>query len=423
MPEPVAPPDASRSILPDYAGRGLANVAASAVRLLGGDDNGLLPGLAADVLPPALLDGVECVVILLADGLGYQQLLSAATAGDAPALARLLDAAARGEAHLARLTSVFPSATMAALASLQTALPPAEHGIMGWTMYLHEFGQVAETARWGPAEGRGSYQDADLGTHDPVRFFGTRTIYRRVAGCGVRSFIVNPAEYKGTALSRMLFDGAETVGYRQSSGLAVNLERVIESRSAGERRLVYGYYAGVDAATHVFGPPSQEHAAEVATFDFFLGRWLARVRRDGRTLVLLTADHGHVHTPAERTLFVDQYPAVTEHLLALPAGERRILYLHAKPGQRQALRTAVEQAWGHAGRVCWADDLLEQGLFGPREQSDAARRRIGDVILLADGDWQYTYGPRDGRRPRLYAGNHGALDPAEMQIPLLAWRL
>src|SRR4051794_38211006 len=152
----------------DYAGRGLANVGATACHMLGGDGAGLLPDLAEDVLPAAFTQDVECIVILLADGLGYGQLLGAAQAGQAPNLAQLLDAAGRGDVHLAQITSVFPSATMAALASLQTGLPPAQHGIVGWTMYLHEFAQVAETARWGPSDGRGSYQDKELGSNDPL---------------------------------------------------------------------------------------------------------------------------------------------------------------------------------------------------------------------------------------------------------------
>src|SRR4051812_30675232 len=104
---------ARQAVSADYAGRGLANVGATACRLLGGDGDELLPDLADDVLPPAFTRDVECVVILLADGLGYGQLLGAAQAGQAPDLARLLAAAGRGDAHLGQITSVFPSATMA----------------------------------------------------------------------------------------------------------------------------------------------------------------------------------------------------------------------------------------------------------------------------------------------------------------------
>jgi hypothetical protein len=51
------------------------------------------------------------------------------------------------------------------------------------------------------------------------------------------------------------------------------------------------------------------------------------------------------------------------------------------------------------------------------------RRRAGDLLVLAQDDFQFTYGSTPGRPARLFAGNHGGLDPEEMAIPLLAWRL
>src|SRR2546430_15323603 len=114
MMEPGAEAAARPAVAADYDGRGLANLGATACRLLVGDGEGLLPDLADDVLPAALTEGVECAVILLADGLGYRQLLGDAEAGGAPNPARLLDAARRGPTPPAHLTTVVPSAPMAA---------------------------------------------------------------------------------------------------------------------------------------------------------------------------------------------------------------------------------------------------------------------------------------------------------------------
>ncbi|NIV33463.1 MAG: alkaline phosphatase family protein, partial [Anaerolineae bacterium] len=45
--------------------------------------------------------------------------------------------------RLIPLTSVFPSTTDAALVSLSTGRPPAEHGWLAYTMYLRELGIAA----------------------------------------------------------------------------------------------------------------------------------------------------------------------------------------------------------------------------------------------------------------------------------------
>src|SRR2546423_239241 len=118
----LRPEDDARLVAADYRGRGLASLGATVCRGLGGDEDGLAPNLAEEVLPRLLLDGAETIVLVVIDGLGYGQLEAGIAAGDAPTLARLVERARRGDGHLAAITSVFPSATMAALTSINTGV-------------------------------------------------------------------------------------------------------------------------------------------------------------------------------------------------------------------------------------------------------------------------------------------------------------
>jgi hypothetical protein len=265
-----------------------------------------------------------------------------------------------------------------------------------------------------------SFQDPKLGSHDPLTFLGVPTIYQRLAALGIPSHIVNPVEYLGTALSRMLFAGAQDAPYRAASGLSLALERVLSSLEEG---FVYAYHPGLDTTSHLNGPLSPEHNSELALVDFLIGRWLDRTNGDGRTLVLLTADHGHLFTPAANTLFVDQERDIVQHLRSSPTGERRMLYLHAKPDHVEGLRQAAERHWGHVAQVVPSAEALASGLFGPGEPGEPARRRAGDFILFARDAWQMTFTPRPERPLKEFNGNHGGLTPDEMHVPLLAWRV
>ena len=67
--------DGESFVRPDFAGRGLANVAPTVLRLLAPTADGLeLPPLDASILPEALTYGVRTVILLVADGLGHLQL-------------------------------------------------------------------------------------------------------------------------------------------------------------------------------------------------------------------------------------------------------------------------------------------------------------------------------------------------------------
>src|SRR5215470_14878082 len=79
--------DAGRRILPRYGGQSLLNLPASICRTLDVPAHDLAPALDPALLPPAMLDGIRAVLLLVVDGLGRWQLDRAVAAGDASTLA------------------------------------------------------------------------------------------------------------------------------------------------------------------------------------------------------------------------------------------------------------------------------------------------------------------------------------------------
>src|SRR5579871_2609096 len=313
--------DGESFIRPDFAGRGLANIAPTVLRLLAPTAAApALPPLDHSVLPAALTEGVKTVVVVVADGLGHLQLEREMAAGNAPNLARLIARAARADdcVSYAPLTSVFPTTTVAALGSINSSVTPAEHGLLGYTVYLPEFEMVAEMIRWGPLNRRVSFADAEFGK-SPEGFFWADTTYARLHAAGVeRTFAVNPNHFSGTALTRMLHQQASYAGYVSTSSLTPIVARIVHDSSAPT--YVYAYWPTVDTIAHVVGPLTAEHGSEVAAFDFQFGRLLEALEDRHDTLVMLTADHGHIDTdPADAVQFSD-YPELLRMLKTMPAG-------------------------------------------------------------------------------------------------------
>jgi hypothetical protein len=413
-------------VLPRYDGRSILNIPASVCAALGGPATaGLAAPLDAAVLPPVMLERVAAVLLLVVDGLGCWQLEAAIASGDAPTLGALAERARRGadDVSFTSVTTVFPSSTVPALVSLSTGLPPAAHGLVGWTVYLEEFGEAAELARWGPASGSGSYQDDRLGRRDPAAFFGLGTLYQRLAGAGIASAVVCPADFRGSGLSAMTFQGADFLGYQATSSIFVTAERRLAARRAGERLYVYAYWNTLDTVGHHGGPLGAEHREEIATLDFTLGRWLGRSRPLGDLLVLITADHGHVPSDPARIVRLDRERGLLDELRAPPTGERRMVYLHARPGRVAAVRAYCAERLAAVAQCLEAAEALERGLFGPEPVSGATRRRVGDLLLLSREEYQLAYPFAPRREPTAFAGNHGGLDEREMLVPLVALRL
>jgi len=420
--------DGESFVRPDFAGRGLANVAPTIFSLLAPNaaDQLDLPPLDSSVLPASLTSDVKTVVLVVADGLGHVQLRREIQAGNAPHFAELIARADKNDPRVtyAAITSVFPTTTVAALGTVNSGVPPTHHGLLGYTLYLPEFQMVAEMIRWGPLNRRISFSDPEFG-QAPEAFFWPETMYGRLHAAGVeRTFAVNPTGFAGTALTRMLHQHASYAGYIATSSLGPIISRIVHEST--EVTYVYAYWPTVDTIAHIIGPLTPEHGSEVAALDFQFGRLLQSLRDRDDTLVLLTADHGHVDTQPEDAISFADHPELLAMLKATPAGERRAVYLHPKPGALGDVAAYARERLRDVAPMLLRDDAVELGLFGPGELPERAAGRIGEVLLFPRDGLQLVAPVEyaDGSQPRgpVFRGLHGGLTPDEALVPLLAVR-
>ena len=421
--------DGESFVRPDFAGRGLANVAPTVLRLLAPEAAAQLelPGLDASVLPADLTEDVRTVVVVVADGLGHLQLEREIAAGNAPNLAELIGRAALADPCVAYapMTSVFPTTTVAALGSVNSGVAPSHHGLLAYTLFLPELDMVAEMIRWGPLNRRVSFADPEF-DKSPEAFFWAQTTYARLHAAGVgRTFAVNPSGFSGTALTRMLHQQATYAGYIATSSLPPIVSRIVHESQ--EPTYVYAYWPTVDTIAHVIGPLTPEHSSEVAAFDFQFGRLLRALADRHDTLVLLTADHGHIDTRPEDAVNFADHPRLLSMLKAIPAGERRATYLHPREGATKEVAAYTRENMHAAAATMLRDEAVAAGLFGPGPLSERAAGRIGEVLLFPRGAVQLVAPIEnpDGTPMKVptFRGLHGGLTPDEAVVPLLAVRL
>ncbi|MCI0476903.1 MAG: alkaline phosphatase family protein, partial [Anaerolineales bacterium] len=130
-------------IAPNYGGRSIVNVPATIIRALGGHFH--TPPLDPEITK-GFTTGVQRVVYVVADAMGYRRLLDALDANPQNGFHKLLQ---RG-ANLVPITSTFPSTTTAALTSLWSGYTPAEHGFIGFQLFLREQSVRANMIRFSP---------------------------------------------------------------------------------------------------------------------------------------------------------------------------------------------------------------------------------------------------------------------------------
>jgi predicted AlkP superfamily pyrophosphatase or phosphodiesterase len=399
------------SVLPSYDGRGISSIPATILEAFGGRLDGH-PPLHPDILPPSFLDGVSTIVFILVDGLGLGRWRRALAGHPHLALGRL----AR-EGRFGELTSVLPSTTTAALATLSTGLTPQEHGLIGYKLFLREVNEIANMIRFSPVSKTIPYPRRRL---NPQAFFDHTTLYERLHGVGASTRVIIKAGYVHSPLSRMFYRGAEIVGHPGTHDAFVILRRMLEQRD-GAPSLIYLYWDPVDNVSHYVGPDGDEVEAEILGFDDALRRHVLERVKAPDVALLITADHGHVHTVPSRRLNFNGYPEILDRLLRPPCGDSRLPYLHVREGMVDEVRAAVLDRFGHVARFVTTEEALAAGLFGIGEVHPEVPSRLGDAIVPVAGGWKVGY--RWSNEEHESIGCHGALDEEEMRVPLIAARL
>ena len=358
-------------VLPAYQGACLTNVVPALLHP---------PDVRPEWLPVAAHDADQ-VVLLVVDGLGWNQLTARRTS--TPTLAAM---------DGGPITTVAPSTTATALTSITTGMPPGEHGVVGYRIAVE--GEVLNVLRWSTPAGdaRQSIPPTKVQGHPCFE--------------GQRPPAVTRAEFLSSGFTLAHLDQVRFTGYRTLGTLVAEVTRLAH---AGEP-FVYAYYEGLDKVSHEhgLGPAYDE---ELRWIDHLVATLLSSL--PAGTVLLVTADHGQVEVGDH---VLDLPGDVLTHV-AMQSGEGRFRWLHARSGRTGPLLDAARDLLGEHAWVRSRAEAITEGWYGPIV-TDAAAGRLGDVLLAAKGDVAFL-DPED-TGPYVLVGRHGSVTEDEMLVPLVA---
>ncbi|MFC5597816.1 alkaline phosphatase family protein [Deinococcus cellulosilyticus] len=371
------------TVRPDYAGGGILNLISSIQSHF---------GLKSKHDPlHAPIPFQKKAVLLIVDGLGFEQLERHRQQGDLGAADHFQE--------VRRLTSVFPSTTMAALTTLHMGAPPAETGWLSGCLWLQELGTIVNLIR---NKDEFTRQGVDLGFMRK-----TRSIYSRLDEARVRSTIIFPEAFEGSFLSNWHHEGSHQQGYAFTPSTIPTLVQNALQHSD----YVVIYYPHYDDMCHRYGPESQEARDEARLLNTILGGVMHRL--PPHTTLMLTADHGH--KTISGNIWLDGHLDLHPHLLRPVSGDKVSRYVDVKPGHEAEVQAYLSR---------WADvvsshQLWEEGYFGGDPADLQFLTRTGTLMAHARDDMElnWSYHP-EVLQIKGWKGNHGGLSSTEMWVPL-----
>ena len=359
---------------------------------------------------------VSKVVFLLLDGFGYDSIVKGVAAHGLPSVKSLLQ-----DSIYFPLTSVFPSTTSTATTTLHSGLTPQEHGVIGYSMFFKDFGTIADTLRFTPlVGGRNSLFNMGL---DPDSFIGSETIHEKLQSQGIRSNLYINKWIVNSGLSEITCRGANIIPHLTAPDMFAQLRKNLIGSS--KESFHFAYYASPDTVAHARGPFTDGYAAEIESlFQCLKSEILEKIDAviAKEIVLIISADHGLCQIDDDNIIDIQRHPNLLDLLSIPPTGDSRCLFLHARPGMEDAIRSYFETNFPRQFYIMTTKEAISAGLFGHGKTKKGLEEVIGELIavpldmIAVDNS---LLDPREKSVP----GRHGGLHRNEMIVPLIAKRL
>ncbi|THC46001.1 nucleotide pyrophosphatase/phosphodiesterase family protein [Streptomyces sp. A1499] len=355
-----------------------------------------VPGHAPAIAEIAPADR-NCVFLI--DGLGWEQLK--AHPAEAPFLSSLLAGSRGGTGQ--PITAGFPATTATSLASVGTGLPPGVHGLPGYSVRDPATGELMNQLRWNPWT-------------DPHAWQPYPTVFQHAHEAGVHTAQVSAPGFEHTPLTKIALSGGTFRGKLSGED---RMDLAAQQLAAGDRSLVYTYYAEVDGKGHRFGVDSDDWRGQLMYVDRLAQRLAEQL--PPRSALYVTADHGMLDIPFDERSRIDfdedwELRAGVAHL----GGEGRARHVYAVPGAQNDVLAVWREVLGEQFWVASRDEAINAGWFGPHIDQ-RVYERIGDVVAAAHDDAAIIASRREPNESAL-VGMHGSMTPVEQFVPLLEVR-
>ena len=286
------------------------------------------------------------------------------------------------------VSSVFPSATVAATTSLITGQMPCEHAWLGWDTYYKELGEnvtVYNNTLQCSKKQAAKYKVAE--TLTPYK-----SVTERLIEAGVSAYILSPFADPMPGSFSEIMDMAKELCAKPG------------------RKYIYAYWDKTDEILHKFGGASNEEE-HIKSCLIDIEKQIAEFTYNMKdTLFIITADHGHIDC---KLTCIKDHPELTDCLVRLPSLEPRLLNFFVKKGRKREFRSLFKKIYGDEFRLMTKKKVLDEKLFGTGTEHKKFRSMLGDYFAVATGDSGISI-----NKPK-WISTHGGVNSAEMRVPLI----
>ncbi|HEX2948989.1 MAG TPA: alkaline phosphatase family protein, partial [Armatimonadota bacterium] len=310
------------------------------------------------------------------------------------------------------LTSVSPSTTSSATASYLTALPPVEHGVLGFLMYFPEYNHVFNMLSFRSPDRL--HEDLIVRGFLPEKYLTQPTVLAMLEDSGILVGAYNNTQYAGSGLSRLIYTDHLPYHYFALGDMLWLAQQQLELPA---RQFQFLYWSTPDTIAHTYGARSGAYVHEVFML-LSTVKQLLIPQLDDDTAMIICADHGHIDGNDDEAIDLTKISGLVDLFRVPPAGEGRAPQLFIRPGYVDEAKAQLLAAGNML--VLTRDEYIASKLLGDATPRQDILEKLGDLVVLPHGSRRTLY-PYEMRPHTAMVGRHGGLSPEEMVIPLIVF--
>ena len=316
------------------------------------------------------------IVVLLLDGMG------------SVLLEKLLNENGPFRSHLAgTYKSVFLSTTVAATTSAMSGLQPCEHSWLGWDCYYPQIDKNVTV-----------FLNTVSGTEEPAADYNVAWTFTPYENVVTR---INKAGGKAFGCAPFLPPYPKSIEEVCS--------QIKELCKGPDQKYIYAYLNQPDGLLHSNGWGSNVVKEALENIEATVNTLVSELED---TLILVTADHGHIDTDY---VALQDYPKICDCLVRLPSLEPRVLNFFIKEEKKEVFENEFNKEFGDKFLLMPMEEVIEKKLFGTGKHHKIFRAMLGDYLAIATDDLSIYYIDES------WVSMHGSVTEDEMLIPLIVF--
>ncbi len=286
------------------------------------------------------------------------------------------------------IKAIFPPTTTASTTTLLSGLNPCEHGWLGWDLYFKCLDETVTMFL-------NTKKDTNILVSEEnmaQKYFSYKSI-------------IDLINEKYKAFKLMPF------GDNAYNDLADLNNKVINLCKEKGKKFIYAYYDEPDHTTHNEGTDSNITVKLYEEIDKSTKELYEKLK-DTNTLVIVTADHGHINS---KDITLSDYKDIFNLLKHDISIEGRACAFFIKEGKSQEFEQLFNKYFKDDFILYTKEEVIKNKLFGKGTENKYFKDSLGDYLAVAITNKYFRYNENSVKLTSMHAG----ITEDEMLVPLI----